>query len=55
MDPFDLLNQDYNDAEYEAELRADIQRAFALGMEVKREAFLEHRLVNALLGRKTWR
>ena len=51
----DLLDQDYDEDEQAEALRYDIQRTLALGMEVKREALLEHRLVNALLGRKTWR
>jgi hypothetical protein len=43
------------DVEYEFEIRSDIQKQFAMNMEVKREQLLEYRLVNALLGRKTYR
>ena len=51
-----LIDRGFDDeGEQEEALRSDIQRQFALGMEVKREALLEYRLVNALLGRKTHR
>jgi hypothetical protein len=52
-DTYAVLDQDYDEVEAEAELRADIQRQFALGIEVHKAALLEHRLVNALLGRRT--